>query len=169
MEIEIREFKQISGAEDIDFSGFKVRKINKTTRALVGPVIVKATGIDNDVKMEHLVYKKQGGEYRKLPYNLPPQECCDFLNNDPYVFSDFVKVSDFPNPIPCPLPNVRFKAASIRYFTFLFSDQIHCQRLHSGLEEFPRSCVFKWRLHGRGILEEKRGDHDPLSVIRIYY
>jgi hypothetical protein len=64
MEMEIREFRQISGMENINFTCLKVRKINKTTRVLAGPVLIKSPEIDNDVKIEHHLYKKQGEEYQ---------------------------------------------------------------------------------------------------------
>lgn len=107
MEIEITDFKQILGQEYADWTGLRVKKINKTTRALVGGIEVKSDIIDNVSKLKALISLKQGGQYRKLPYNFPPSSCCETLNKDPYIYPDIAKVSDIPSPVPCPFPQVK--------------------------------------------------------------
>jgi hypothetical protein len=83
-----------------------MRKINRTARAIVGTVQVFSAEGDNDVKIEVQLYKKQGGEYRKLPYNFPKAPLCDTINNDDHFYPDVVKHSDMPMPMPCPIPKV---------------------------------------------------------------
>ena len=100
------DLKQLSGAEFIDFSEWKVRKVNRTTRLLTGTVVVVNPNIDNKVKIEFELYKKQGGEYRKQAYTLPPKGSCDFINQDTYFYPEIVKVSNAPEKMPCPLPVV---------------------------------------------------------------
>jgi hypothetical protein len=105
-EIEIRDYEQLSGFESVDFTQVRARKINKTTRALTGTFFVKELVVDNKIIVEHLFFKKQGGEYRKLPYTLPPKPFCDYVNEDVYFYPEIQKVSNIPKPFPCPLPVV---------------------------------------------------------------
>jgi len=81
----------------------KVRKINKT-RTLVGDVLIKSP-LGDDVTIETAVYVKQGGEYRLMPYRLPPVPFCSFAAKDTYMYPDLAKNSDFPEDIAaeCPL------------------------------------------------------------------
>lgn len=50
-----------------------------------------------------------GGEYRYLPYSVPPSPICDFYAKDPYFYQYFANHSDFPSDIAanCPLVPVR--------------------------------------------------------------
>lgn len=105
-ETEITEIKQLSGHEISDWSGLRVKKINRTARAIVGTLLVLTNEIDTDVKVEVQLFKKQGGEYRKLPYNFPQSEFCASVNRDNYWYPELVKYSDLPMPFPCPVPIV---------------------------------------------------------------
>jgi hypothetical protein len=102
----LRDFKQISGAEFIDMSELKVKKLNKTHRGLIGSFTVKSSEIDNSVKVKAKLLKKQGGEYRLMPYNLPMKNICDFFNEDIVIVPELAKYSDIPQPVSCPLPAV---------------------------------------------------------------
>lgn len=64
----------------IDWSSLKIRKVNKN-RSLVGDMKVHAT-LDNDVIIQVKGYKKQGGEYRLMPYKVQPTPLCEFVEND---------------------------------------------------------------------------------------
>lgn len=64
----------------IDFSQLKVRKIKKI-RSLIGEIKLHIP-IGNDIMFELKAYKKQGGEYRLMPYKLQPSPFCDFLAQD---------------------------------------------------------------------------------------
>ncbi|KAG5679007.1 hypothetical protein PVAND_008616 [Polypedilum vanderplanki] len=72
----------------------KVRKVNKT-RSIVGYVLTKVP-IGDDFKSEGRLLKKQGGEYRYLPYGYPPTPKCTLMANDRYMYPDVAKNSDFP-------------------------------------------------------------------------
>lgn len=63
-----------------DFSQLKVRKVNKV-RSLVGEIKFFVP-FGNDITIEAKAYKKQGGEYRQMPYKFPPMPFCDFLIQD---------------------------------------------------------------------------------------
>lgn len=82
----------------------KVKKVNKT-RSIFGSFFYHVP-FGNDIKVEIKTLKKQGGEYRYLPYTLLPGPFCDILGSDKYLYPDIAKHSDFPEDIKsnCPLP-----------------------------------------------------------------
>jgi hypothetical protein len=106
----------------MDWRGLKIRRMNKT-RKLMGDLIYHAT-LDNSYIGSAGIYKKQGGEYRLMPYTIsfivtrlivtkdasaytiPKMGFCDFLNADKYFVKDIVDASNYPYPFPCPFPNV---------------------------------------------------------------
>lgn len=63
-----------------DWSGLKVRKIQKI-RSIVGEIDFFVP-IGNDIMFSGLAYKKQGGEYRLMPYKVQPTPFCDFIKKD---------------------------------------------------------------------------------------
>lgn len=63
-----------------DWSTVKVRKVGKN-RYLVGDIKFLIT-LDNDVTIQMKAFKKQGGEYRLMPYKIPPTPFCDFVKSD---------------------------------------------------------------------------------------
>lgn len=89
----------------IDASNLKVKKLNRTTRGIVGNLTFHVP-LDNSYLAEATVYKKQGGEYRLMPFRYPPTGLCTAVNTDKVWYPDFVKVSDLPYPMPCPSPIV---------------------------------------------------------------
>lgn len=103
-EAEIQYFEQLHGTENFDCSSFKIRKQNKT-RKVYGTVIMHMP-LDNSVMVRFEAFKKQGGEYRKLPYRLPPMPQCETTKGNNTYYEDLSKVSDFPYPAPCPFPIV---------------------------------------------------------------
>lgn len=64
----------------VDWSSLKVRRINKT-RSIIGEMKFPIP-FGNDVKLQGLAYKKQGGEYRLMPYKIQPTPFCDLCSND---------------------------------------------------------------------------------------
>lgn len=89
-----------------DLTKLKIRKDKESkTRKLYGNVSIN-TEMDNSYKETILLYKKQGGEYRKMPYKIPDKGICDLFNEGEYIYPELVAHSDFPNPMPCPLPAV---------------------------------------------------------------
>jgi hypothetical protein len=106
IDLEIQDFKQILGGQFSDFSNVRVKKLNKTTRGLFGNINLMVSDFDNSMQVEAKMSKKQGGEYRKLPYRLPPKKLCDFFNEDIFFYPDLVKTSNLPLPFPCPIKPV---------------------------------------------------------------
>jgi len=100
------EFKQVSETTYIDMTGLKVRRENKT-RKIFGKIIYHSA-FDNSHVVEMAAFKKQGGEYRLLPYKLAPQNFCDFFNTPSFkpYFDELTETTDFPYPLPCPFGNV---------------------------------------------------------------
>jgi hypothetical protein len=78
--------------------------MNKT-RKLVGNVTYHVP-VDNSYIAITNLYKKQGGEYRMMPYTLPKKGYCDFVNSEKLFVEDLIKASNFPYPFPCPFPKV---------------------------------------------------------------
>jgi hypothetical protein len=89
-----------------DLSQIKIKRINGTKeRGMFG--ICKINGpIDDSYKYKITGYKKQGGQYRLMPYNFPLAKWCSAINNDPYVVPDIVEHSNMTVPIDCPISNV---------------------------------------------------------------
>lgn len=84
----------------------RVKKVNKT-RSIVGYIFYYEP-FGNNIKVEIRTLKKQGGEYRYMPYKQVPEAFCDVLAKDKYIYPDVAKHSDFPEDIErnCPLPAV---------------------------------------------------------------
>lgn len=80
---------------------FPTKKHNKTVRALFGEVIARTTE-GNDVYLEVESFKKQGGEFRKMPYKISKAPFCDVASGDEYVYADLAANSDFPEKFSCP-------------------------------------------------------------------
>lgn len=75
MGIELKECKQLANDPNaIDLSGIKVRKINKTSRGFFGTAFVNSP-FDETYELFVDMYKKQGGEYRLLPYKVKKNLC----------------------------------------------------------------------------------------------
>ena len=98
----------VNDGQLFDFSGLKVRKINKT-RTFVGGILLKSP-LGDDVTFDAAVYIKQGNEYRLMAYRIPESPFCSFAANDTYVYPDLAKNSDFPENIAseCPLQAVNY-------------------------------------------------------------
>lgn len=107
-DIELRHVNQISGMENVaDYTGLKVKRLTKKTRGIFGNLTV--TGVLDDSYLIGVnAARKQGGEYRLLPYRIPPKPICTFINEDTYIYPELSASSDFPLPMPCPLPLVQF-------------------------------------------------------------
>lgn len=59
--------------------------------------------MENSVLCHVTAYKKQGGEYRLMPYKIK-KPLCEFLEEDKYFYDDFCANSTMINPFPCPYP-----------------------------------------------------------------
>jgi hypothetical protein len=96
----------VGGTDLIDNTGVSVKRVNKTKIRAISGVSVHKIPLDDSIKVHVQFYVKQGGEYRKLPYNLPEKGFCKFQNEDEYIYKNFAASSDFPYPLICPLPAV---------------------------------------------------------------
>lgn len=65
--------------------------------------------LDNTFIYETLLYKKQGGEYKLLPFKMPGSSFCDFFMTDKYFYFNFSAASDLPYPFTCPLPAATYE------------------------------------------------------------
>jgi hypothetical protein len=95
------------GEKVVDWSNMKVKKLNKTTRGMAGSFIVKSADLDNNMQVLVQFWKKQGGEFRQMPYKFPSKNLCDFFNEDPHFIPGVFEVSNIPSPLPCPVPRVK--------------------------------------------------------------
>jgi hypothetical protein len=109
VDLEITSLEMTQGDPNfIDASNFKVRKtiVNGTkTRSLSGPLIINQP-LDQTYLMEVNMYKKQGGEYRLMPYKLPMRTFCDFLNTDVSFIPAWMENSNMTRPVGCSIPKV---------------------------------------------------------------
>lgn len=107
LEVELVQCSQLYGDTEnfLDGSGIKVKKVNRTTRGLVGNITYHVP-LDDSYFVESQFYKKQGGEYRLMPYKTPSTGFCNAVKNDIYFYPELVKFSNYPMPLPCPLTPV---------------------------------------------------------------
>lgn len=99
MEIQVFKIEQLNEPTYADPKLY-LKKVNKVRK-----IFGNATwhiAIDNTFMAERLLYMKQGGEYRRLPYKLPKQGFCDFHNDDKNFYPDLAAHSDFEVPFQCP-------------------------------------------------------------------
>lgn len=102
MDIQILKIEQLNEPIYADYTKVYIRRENKI-RKIFGN-FTWHVAIDNTFITELLLYKKQGGEYRKLPYKLPRKGICDFANDDKIFYPDIAQHSDHEVPFKCPQP-----------------------------------------------------------------
>jgi Protein of unknown function (DUF1091) len=83
----------------------KVKRIKKQRLVFGNFTCLKP--FDNDVIFELTAYKKQGGEYRLMPYKIR-KPICDLAREDTYFYKDICNSSTFEMPPPCPFPAKTF-------------------------------------------------------------
>lgn len=107
-DIELQNCEQVGGDKDsfMDLTDVKVKKVNKTSRALFGKAVYHVD-IDDTYDIETKAFVKQGGEYRQSPFTIKKQQYCKFFQEDTFYYPEVTKVSDFPLPHPCPFEKVR--------------------------------------------------------------
>ena len=108
LDIEFQSVEQTIGQGSFSEFGLKVKRVNKTTKGFFGTV-AQLVVVDDTFLAGAVLSKKQGGEYRKLPYNFPLTKICDTLEKDIYVFPELAEASDMPYPLPCPVQPVKLK------------------------------------------------------------
>jgi len=106
LEIQLIECRQSSDTKYMDLTGVKIRKVNKT-RKLFGQISYNQM-FDDSVTLKFLLYKKQGGEYRLMPYKLAPQPYCEFMASsmNKQFYEEMAEYSTYPVPARCPFGNV---------------------------------------------------------------
>lgn len=95
---------RIECSADPDFmecSSLKVKRVQKD-RLIFGNITI-VTPLDNNVIIQLIPYKKQGGEYRKMPYKIN-EPFCDVVQRDEYFYDDLCASSTFLKDRPCPYP-----------------------------------------------------------------
>lgn len=95
---------QLNEPTYIDYTKLKVRKVNKMRKVFGNTTF--HLDLDNTCMVEGLIYVKQGGEYRLMPYKLNKKGICDLHNDDKFFYPELWEVSDWKNPCPCPIPKV---------------------------------------------------------------
>jgi hypothetical protein len=104
----MQKFEQTLTNGIADMSQIRIKRINGTKeRGIFGTYTIKGP-VDDSYKFKVTLYKKQGGEYRLMPYNSPLAPWCSTINNDPYIVPDKVKHSNMTLPLDCPVSNVSF-------------------------------------------------------------
>lgn len=89
----------------MDFSNFKVRKVNGERKIFAD--ITAAGEVNNNFTVEVQFYKKQGGEYRLMPFKLSPKPYCDFLYEHMDFYEEILETSNFQQkPNVCPVSKV---------------------------------------------------------------
>lgn len=126
---------------------------------------------DNSFSVEIFAYKKQGGEYRRMPYKLSQQPFCDFFNSptfQPY-YEEVVETSDLPPfPMPCPFGNVSKEMNCNRkcYKIFHSIEDGYSQRLLSFIETSSYSYHTNGRLCSRRFNYTGRERTSPIASYR---
>jgi hypothetical protein len=130
-DIELQQIVQTFGEDFIDGKNIKIKKIPGTRdRGLFGSATLHGD-IDNSFKAFTTMYVKQGGEYRLTPFKVPSQSFYDFVNNDKTYIPELAKVSNFTQPMPCPLSKVNHVCIFVFILLLFFSGYLHSQRLQT--------------------------------------
>jgi Protein of unknown function (DUF1091) len=89
------------GSEILDCGSLKVKRLKKQRLVFGNFTFLKPLG--NELTIEITAYKKQGGEYRLLPYKIR-KPVFDLAKEDTYVYEDLCNYTNFELPPPCPFP-----------------------------------------------------------------
>jgi hypothetical protein len=122
IDLEITNIEQTAG--DTKFIDGTLLKVKRTvvngikTRTASGPFIINEP-IDVTHLLEINTYKKQGGQYRLMPYKLPIMTFCDFLNTDVTFIPAWMEASNMTRPLGCPIPKV-FSLVFIQFRSVCF-------------------------------------------------
>uniref|UniRef100_A0A182IQR7 Uncharacterized protein n=1 Tax=Anopheles atroparvus TaxID=41427 RepID=A0A182IQR7_ANOAO len=97
-------FEHVSGFDEVLFD-IRVRKINRTTMALNGSMVLKVP-IQNDLRVSMDLFHSRLGnqQFNHYPMKLPTSGYCDFIDN---IYTDYQQVMEQIENIPakgeCPI------------------------------------------------------------------
>lgn len=101
MDLDIQRTEQLNEPTYVDFTKVYLRKVNKT-RKMFGNVTLNIP-IDNTFYAYGQLFRKQGGEYRLMPFRIPKMALCDFVSDEKLYYPELCEYSDFEDPFKCPL------------------------------------------------------------------
>lgn len=99
----MEKLEQTGSTDFIDSTAVRVRRDGKL-RKIYGKIIVKQQ-LNNSFVAKGRIFMKTGSGWNLLPYKVD-KPVCDFYNDDKFFYPELCKISDFPCPMPCPLPMV---------------------------------------------------------------
>lgn len=99
----MEKIEQIGTLDFVDSSNVKIRRIGKS-RQLFGKFINKIS-FNNSVAAKVSAFMKTGTGWNLLPYKID-KPVCAFYADDKYFYPEITTKSDFPLPMPCPVPAV---------------------------------------------------------------
>lgn len=108
--IEIERVVQLSGTEVADFTQLEVLDVvndrgTDGTPMIFGNITFNQL-LDDSFTVVIETFKKQFGEYQKLPSFVAEKNLCDHFREDIYYFEELCEVSDLDYPPQCPFESV---------------------------------------------------------------
>lgn len=150
----------------MDFSNFKVRKVDGVRKIVAIMTINSELG--NNFVLEVVFYKKQGGEYRKMPFKFLPKPFCDLVSGTEEMsfYEEVLDASDLPRkPNFCPIPKVTFSINWVltlnEKFKFL-QGKYKLNGYKPSLKQFPAVIVPSGDYMAEGIW--RKGDEVALHL-----
>lgn len=103
LELRFDKVDHVGTTEYVDATSLKIKRVEKD-RKLFGKFIVKVP-LNNSVQVKVSAFSKTGSGWNLLPYKIE-KPACNFFTDDKYFYPDLVNFSNFPLPMPCPIPAV---------------------------------------------------------------
>jgi Protein of unknown function (DUF1091) len=85
----------------LECTNVKVKRVTKQ-RLMFGNFTIFEP-MDNNVSVQVTAFKKQGGEYRRMPYRIV-KPLCNAVKEGIYLYDDMCANSTLPKDRPCPYP-----------------------------------------------------------------
>lgn len=97
IEASLRHFEPLvkNATKHVNFDKLRIRKVNKTHHLFIGE-LETFESFGDQYKIESLIYKMAGNDYKLLPFHMGPDGWCQFIKTQEFMYEDFRKVSDFP-------------------------------------------------------------------------
>jgi len=90
-----------SNTKYIDLSTMKIKRINKNSGKVIVGSLIFDRDMDETLRVSVELYKKQGGEYRILPFKANVT-CCSVVSAENEFYAQFGKCHGM--PMKCPIP-----------------------------------------------------------------